>query len=73
MELFYEAGELDALQRLYNRTTNLRRRVEQEQCIVESELIYKGLEYYRFIMECLPPASIPGLLSPPYYLLTPNL
>ena len=40
----------------------LRNRVETEKNYIDPSTIFKGLEYYRFLMESLPPASTPGLI-----------
>ena len=38
----------------------LRNRVDSEKNYVDPSTVFKGLDYYRFLMESLPPASIPG-------------
>jgi hypothetical protein len=49
------------LQILYNQIMELRNRVESEKNYVDPSTVFKGLDYYRFLMESLPPASIPGI------------
>ena len=49
------------LNQLYNQTMELRNRVESERSYVDPNVVFKGLDYYRFLIESLPPASIPGI------------
>jgi hypothetical protein len=49
------------LQTIHDQTLNLRKRIQNEKIFLQSNIIAKGLEYYRFLMDCLPPASIPGM------------
>ena len=42
----------------------LRNRVESEKNYVDPSTVFKGLDYYRFLMKSLLPASIPGINLP---------
>jgi hypothetical protein len=49
------------LQQLCDQALIYKRRIQNERCFISSKIIFKGLEYYRFLTECLPPASIPDV------------
>ncbi len=56
-----EKNDFDILQQLMDQTLIYRRKIQNERCFISSKAIFKGLEYYRFLIECLPPASIPDV------------
>ena len=39
----------------------LKQQFENEKNYVNSAVVYKGVEYYRFLVECLPPGSVPDV------------
>ena len=53
--------DIETLQMLYDQTMNIKTRLENERTFIDTSTIFKGLEYYRFLMECLPPASVPDV------------
>lgn len=53
--------DLESFQHLYDQITAYRKSILNEKCILNSKMIYKGLDYLRFLMESLPPASLPDV------------
>ena len=45
---------------VYETTLQHRKKILNERRFVDVNIVYKGIEYYRFLMECLPPATVPG-------------
>lgn len=56
-----DKNDLELIQQLYDQALIYRRKIQNERCFISSKIIFKGLEYYRFLMECLPPAAIPDV------------
>ena len=56
-----DKNDSEVLQQLYDQALILRRKIQNERCFISSKVIFKGLEYYRFLTECLPPACIPDV------------
>ncbi|CAF1057810.1 unnamed protein product [Brachionus calyciflorus] len=53
--------DIEILNNLYEQTLAYRRKIQSEKIFINSRIVFKGLEYYRFLMECLPPASLPDV------------
>ncbi|RNA13661.1 hypothetical protein BpHYR1_016281, partial [Brachionus plicatilis] len=54
-------SDSEILNNLYEQAQSYRRKILSQKVYVDSGLVFKGLEYYRFLMECLPPASLPDV------------
>lgn len=52
---------MDYIRKLYESTFKLKQQLENEKHFVNSKTVYKGVEYYRFLIECLPPGSVPDV------------
>lgn len=53
--------DVETFHELYDQLASYRKAILNEKCILNSRMIYKGLEHMRFLMECLPPASLPDV------------
>jgi hypothetical protein len=53
--------DLEALQHAIDLANHARKRLEATRPLIDTSLVYKGIEYYRFLGECLPPGSIPDV------------
>jgi hypothetical protein len=45
---------------VYESTLQLKRKILNERRFVDVNSVFKGIEYYRFLAESLPPATVPG-------------
>lgn len=54
-------NDSEILNNLYEQVQNQRRKILSEKIYLNSRLVFRGLEYYRFLLECLPPASLPDV------------
>ncbi len=49
------------LQTSYDHNLSLKRKMENEKVLIDLNLVHKGIEYYRILLECLPPGAIPDM------------
>jgi hypothetical protein len=54
-------SDLEILQSAYEYTIQQRKKLLSQRNFVDLNIVYKGIEYYRFLNECLPPAAIPDV------------
>lgn len=54
-------SDKEILNNLYQQVQDYKRKLLSQRTLVSSRLVFKGLEYYRFLIECLPPASLPDV------------
>ena len=52
MEILHQAHELILQEK---------KKIQLQRRFVDVNIVYKGIEYYRFLSECLPPASVPDV------------
>ncbi len=54
-------GKFDTLQQSYEYNLTSKSRIENEKILVDICSVYKGIEYYRVFIECLPPGTVPDI------------
>ena len=55
-----EKNEIEILDHVYELTLQHRKKIVNERRFVDVNIVFKGIEYLRFLMESLPPATVPG-------------
>lgn len=54
-------NDLEVIQHALEFANQQRKKLQNERRFVDVNLVYKGIEHYRFLSECLPPASVPDV------------
>jgi hypothetical protein len=53
--------DLESLNEMHDQMNELRTKIEAEHYTIDLSMVFSGIEYYRFLIECLPPGSIPDV------------